>query len=139
MKLLLGFLRQNMKYLVSNKDKMMKSISEQIQELRELPDDFCEKSAPPFLKNELDWLQNVLIGNKDVFGKEFYISPAHNGLIIVEWEKGDAEISIDIDLNDHSAKWNELHLDSDYELTDVDLSLDDNNWWNWMRVKMENM
>lgn len=102
-----------------------------LDELKVLKNGWFEGTgkAPP--TTGLDWLAAAFESYFDLDQHLPYIFPTIDGGVRAEWSISGHEISLDINLSDHSAIWHSWAVGSDTE--DVrKLSLDDANEWAWL-------
>ena len=107
-------------------------ISAQIYDLRQLKDGWLEGQGKAPSKEGLDWLVQA-------FDKHYsgdlplpYLYPTEPGGIQAEWSLGQNEITLEIDLAEHSGYFHALHMEDDTEKTRrLDLGSDKH----WMDLK----
>ena len=92
-------------------------ISAQIYDLRKLKDGWLEGQGKAPSKEGLDWLSQV-------FDKHYsgdlplpYLYPTEPGGVQAEWSLGRNEITLEIDLAEHSGYFHALHMEDDTEKT----------------------
>ena len=107
-------------------------ISAQIDDLRLLKDGWLEGQGKAPSKEGLNWLSqafdNYYLGDLPLP----YLYPTEPGGVQVEWSLGRNEITLEIDLAEHSGHFHALHMEDDTEKTRLlDLSSDKH----WMDLK----
>lgn len=92
-------------------------ISAQIYDLRQLKDGWLEGQGKAPSKEGLDWLSQA-------FDKHYsgglplpYLYPTEPGGVQAEWSLGRNEITLEIDLTEHSGYFHALHMEDDTEET----------------------
>ena len=102
----------------------------QINELRTLSDGWMDGAGKAPDPDCLDWLSNWFLDN---FPDDFpmnWIYPTPEGGIQAEWSLGDSEISLNIDIQNHTAVWHLLEMSTDKsEEKELDLdNIEDSKW-----------
>ena len=107
-------------------------ISAQIYDLRQLKDGWLEGQGKAHSKEGLDWLSQA-------FDKHYsgdlplpYLYPTEPGGVQAEWSLGRNEITLEIDLAEHSGYFHALHMEDDTEKT---LRLDLGSETCWIALK----
>lgn len=107
-------------------------ISAQIYDLRQLKDGWLEGQGKAPSKEGLDWLSQA-------FDKHYsgnlplpYLYPTEPGGVQAEWSLGRNEITLEIDLAEHSGYFHTLHMEDDTEKT---RRLDLGSETHWIELK----
>ena len=107
-------------------------ISAQIYDLRQLKDGWLEGQGKAPSKEGLDWLSQA-------FDKHYsgdlplpYLYPTEPGGVQAEWSLGQNEITLEIDLTEHSGYFHALHMEDDTEET---RRLDLGSGTHWVALK----
>ena len=86
----------------------------------------------------IDWLLDAF---RSGYGPQLprpYLYPTPAGGVQAEWSLGSFEVSLTIDLFNHTAEWYSLNLDTD-EDESRDLSLEDNSSWIWLAGQLHRL
>ena len=84
----------------------------------------------------LDWLTNAFASLYPANGQLPYIYPTPEGGVQLEWSLGPNEISLEIDLTNHTGEWHCLDLTTD--ASDArNLDLNTPNAWNWLANQIQ--
>ena len=86
----------------------------------------------------LQWLSQTCTANFPDDLPFPYAYPTPEGGVQLEWELGDIEASIEIDLSSHAAEWHSLHLPTGEE-TSRSLNLAEPPDWQWIQQKIREL
>ena len=92
-------------------------ISAQIYDLRELKDGWLEGQGKAPSKEGLDWLSQAFDNYYPSDLPLPYLYPTEPGGVQAEWSLGRNEITLEIDLAEHSGYFHALHMEDDTEET----------------------
>lgn len=104
----------------------------QIDDLRLLNDGWLEGQGKAPSKEELDWLSQAFDNYYSGDLPLPYLYPTEPGGVQAEWSLGQNEITLEIDLAEHSGYFHALHMEDDTEKT---RHLDLGSEKHWMHLK----
>jgi hypothetical protein len=110
-------------------------VSSRLEELASLKDGWLEGKGLAPSREGLNWLSRTCESNLPEDLPFPYAYPTPEGGVQLEWELGDAEVSVDIDLTRHTAEWHALNLNTDKE-TSRSLSLNETADWQWILLQL---
>jgi hypothetical protein len=112
-------------------------IEQLLGELRQLADGWFDgkegKALPP---DGVDWFAQALSLNYSDRLASPHLYPTVDGGLRAEWTLGANELSLEIDLIDHSADWHELNLKTEAEDART-FDLDRSESWEWLMKRLE--
>ena len=116
-------------------------ITRQLTDLRNLRDGWADGMQPAHQWGEgygkapsaagLDWLIRQFGAKYDIHLPCPYLYPTPEGGVQAEWSLGDHEVSLEIDLIQHTGNWHSFDLRTN-KSTERALDLDDAGWWEWL-------
>jgi hypothetical protein len=113
-------------------------VSARLEELRLLKDGWLDGKGIAPDNSGLDWLSNIFEEKYPDHLPLPLIFPTAEGCVLVEWSINDNEISIEIDLSNHTGNWHSLNLTSDKEVS-AELGLDTNDAWEFIITEISNL
>lgn len=106
-------------------------IHARLDELRGLKAGWLAGQGEVLRSDALDWLaQNFDERYSDDLRPPF-LYPTPEGGVQAEWSQGTREVTLEIDLSSHKARWHELDVETDTEES-RDLNLDAASDWTWL-------
>ncbi len=84
----------------------------------------------------LEWLANAFASLYPANGQLPYIYPTPEGGVQLEWSLGPNEISLEIDLTNHTGEWHCLDLTTDASEA-RNLDMNNSNAWNWLANQIQ--
>ena len=109
----------------------MNDVPARLDELRGMRDGWLDGSGLAPKSAGLDWLSTAFDRHYPDDAPLPYTYPTPEGGISMEWSVENNEAMLEIDIDDHSAEWFWLDLDSDDEFERT-LNLDDIADWQWL-------
>lgn len=113
-------------------------ITLQLDDFRDMQDGWLDGDGFAPSHAGIDWL----IG---MFSQHYlhelplpYIYPTPEGGVLAEWSLQSNEISLEIDLEHHTAEWHLLDMDTDQGEM-CDLNLDEDDAWDWATKKIRQL
>lgn len=111
-------------------------ISTQLDALKKLKDGWYDGKGLAPEDDGLEWLAQAL-NEYDWDNLTLpYIYPVTEGGVRMEWSLGPEDVSLEIDLHNHSGDWHRFNLETDAEEA-RELNLDDKNEWEWMLERLQ--
>lgn len=110
---------------------LRESVASQLEDLRQLKDGWLEGEGKAPTQNGLTWVadrfESFLSANETLP----YIYPTFEGGVRAEWSIKSWELSLEINLDDHTGFWHVFHLDSEKE-EEKTLDLNRHEEWTWV-------
>jgi hypothetical protein len=106
-------------------------IAARLDELKYLKEGWLGGNGIALFGSGLDWLASAFAGYYSDEQPVPHFYPTAEGRVRAEWTSGPNELSLEIDLQSHSADWHDWNSDSDAEEARV-VSLDSDNDWAWI-------
>jgi hypothetical protein len=113
-------------------------VGARIQELKGLKDGWLDGEGVAPSDQDLDWMLEFL--NKE-YPDELplpYIFPTPEGGVQLEWTIGSYDVSLDVDLSEKTAAWNEIHTET-MEITEFEVNLNDAKSWEHVKNRISEM
>lgn len=111
-------------------------IPAQLDELKKLKDGWYDGKGLAPGDDGLEWLARALNEHYSDNLTLPYIYPVAEGGVRLEWTHGPEDVSLEIDLHNHSGDWHRLNLETDAEEA-RELNLDDKDEWEWMLGRLQ--
>ena len=111
------------------------NISSQLDDLRSLKDGWMEGGGSAPSQAGLDWLDDRFEELYPCNLPPPYIYPTYDGGVQAEWSLGAREVSLSVNLLDHSAEWVSVDISIEDE-DEATLNLDEAADWGWLAVEI---
>lgn len=108
-----------------------------LDEFRGLQDGWLDGRGRAPAHNGLDWLSQAFEQNYPYDLSLPYLYPTAEGGVQAEWSLGSQEISLEIDLLQHTGEWHNLNMTTHADEMEV-LNLDDPEEWEWLVRHLRN-
>lgn len=112
--------------------------SSQLEELKILNDGWLDGKGFAPSASGLDWLASAIEENYSDSLILPYVYPVAEGGVRLEWTIDSCEISLEINLTDHTGHWHILNLMTDKEQEQI-LDLESREDWNWIVQSLEKL
>lgn len=110
-------------------------VEQPIDELIRLENGWLDGAGRALPEDGLHWLRGQLLDNYPSTAPEIRLYPTASGEVQAEWQINDHDISLEVDLIDHSGNWFDYDLESK-NVHEKKLDLDNTQSWKWIARRL---